>query len=119
MNSSRGRFPQDLLIILLQPLLCIPIILLSGAMLPLMGAIRHPSSAGWLMAFEIATTTALIGTLLLFLAKLPQYRSRIFWRIGSRDLPPQHQRLYRLAFLLLIPSLLTLAALVPLASRIH
>lgn len=58
-----------------------------------------------------------MGTVLLFFAKLPQYRAGDFLRVGCRHLPPTQQRLYRGAYWLIIPSLVVLLALLSVGGR--
>ena len=119
MTPHRNHFPQDMLALLVQPLVIAAFAIAFGSLLPIIFAVSHPSASGWFTTFYIATGASVFGALLLFFAKLPQYRAGIFWRIGSRHLPPFHQRLYRFAFLLLVPSCLALLILIPLAPRVR
>ena len=108
-----------MLAMLVQPLVIAAFAIAFGFLFPIVSAVSHPSASGWFTTFQVATGASIIGALLLFFAKLPQYRAGILWRIGSRHLPPFHQRLYRFAFLLLIPSCLALFILIPLASYVR
>jgi hypothetical protein len=51
------------------------------------------------------------------MAKLPAYRQGHFLRVGRRHLPARHQQLYLASFRIIIPALLTLAALVAAGQR--
>ena len=108
-----------MLALLFQPLIVVALAIAFSFLFPIVSAMRHPSVGVWFTTFYAATAASIVGALVLFLAKLPQYRAGIFWRVGSRHLPPFHQRLYRLAFILLIPSCIALLILIPLASRVR
>ncbi|ETK03001.1 hypothetical protein N425_01105 [Tannerella sp. oral taxon BU063 isolate Cell 2] len=82
-----------------------------------MNWLRHSDASTWLCAAGIAIGISVLGAVLLFLAKLPEYRAGIFFRIGSRHLPSAQQRLYRLSFWLVIPSVIVLLALLSAADR--
>jgi hypothetical protein len=90
-----------------------------GSLFPTINLLRHPTGLTWLWTFGIATGAALLGTVLLFVAKLPQYRTGIFLRLGARHLPPREQRLYRVSFWLIVPSVLVLVALLFASHRFH
>jgi hypothetical protein len=94
---------------LLAILLVIPVIgILSGMLLPVINGVRH----GQLVApFWIALSTAVVGVVLLFWARLPLYREHKFFSFGSRSLPPKSVPIYRAAYALLIPSVLFLLLL--------
>jgi hypothetical protein len=120
MSPRRNLFPPDLHILMFQPVLLLVLITaLSSVLLPIINGIRHPSVNGWLTTFYIAASVALLGTALLFVAKLPQYRAGNFWQVGFRHLPPSHQRRYRLAFVLIVPSCLALLSLLALVARVR
>jgi hypothetical protein len=83
--------------------------ILCGMTLPLLYRI----GCGELIApFWIALSVATLGVLLLFWAKLPLYRERRFFSFGSRSLPAKSVPIYRVAYVLLIPSVLFLLLLV-------
>ena len=119
MKPQRNNFPPDMLALLFQPLVVVALAIAFSFLFPIVSAVRHPTVGVWFTTFYVATAVSFIGALLLFLAKLPQYRAGIFWRVGSRHLPPFHQRLYRLAFLLLVPSCIALLTLILLAPRVR
>lgn len=86
---------------------------------PVFNWMRHPTALPWLWALAISTGAAIVGTVLLFLAKLPQYSAGIFFQVGPRHLPRAQQRLYRRAFWLIIPSLFVLLALLFVAGQFN
>jgi len=98
------------------PVMMLAAMLLVAPMTPVINWLLHPTSVAWLWALGIATGTSILGTVLLFLAKLPQYRAGIFFRIGSHGLPERQQRLYRISFWLIVPSIVVLLALL---SAVH
>jgi hypothetical protein len=49
-----------------------------------------------------------LGVLLLFLARLPLYRQRRFFTLGSKALPELHRKLYKIAYGVVISSVLLL-----------
>jgi hypothetical protein len=46
----------------------------------------------------IAVALAVIGTILLFIARLPLYRQGKFFTFGSKALSPGHRKVYRIAY---------------------
>jgi hypothetical protein len=116
--SERRPFPTDLSALLFPLPLVLVAMLSSSAVFSIRSWFRHPDPAEWLLVFYVATAVAFAGAAVLFFAKLPQYRERAFLRIGWRHLPRRHQRLYGIAFVLLVPSLAVLATLLRAAARI-
>jgi hypothetical protein len=119
MSTHRGRFPPDMAVLLLPPIILVVMLVALSFLFPFFNAVRHPTPAGWLVALYLATAGATIGTILLFCAKLPQYRSGIFFRFGPSHLPLRSQRLYRLAYRFIVPSCLALLILLMIASRVR
>ncbi len=109
--KSGNWFPLDLAALLFSPIIIAAVALLMGSLFPVISWLRHPTPVSWLWALAIATGTSIVGVVLLFLAKLPQYRAGIFWRVGSQHLPPLQQQLYRASFWLIVPSVIVLLAL--------
>lgn len=108
--KDRNRFPLDLSVLLFP----IPFLIVSLLMAPLFAIVnwlRHPTPSAWLWAVGIASCTAVFGTVVLFVAKLPQYRAGIFLRIGSQHLPIREQRLYLISWWLIVPSIFVLLVL--------
>ena len=106
----RTRFPLDLAY-LLSPLPLIVAAVFGSLFFRITWWLVYPTPQAWLGILGFAFTTALTGALLLLWAKLPQYRAGIFFRVGCRQLPPLHQRLYRLAFRLIVPSLIVVSVM--------
>lgn len=113
----RDWFPLDLAALLFSPIIFGAVALLMGSLFPMINWLRHPTPLSWLWALGIATGTSLLGMVLLFLAKLPQYRAGVFLRVGCHHLPPRQQQLYRISFWFIIPSVLILSALLAVAPR--
>jgi hypothetical protein len=87
-------------------LFTIPLIALSaGMLLPALIALRR---GAFITAYWVTLVMALVGTGLLFWARLPLYRQRRFFSFGSHALPPASVSIYRTAYALLIPSILVL-----------
>jgi hypothetical protein len=114
--KSRNWFPLDIAALLSFPIIVLAVMVLMVPIFPVINWLRHPTASAWLWALALSTGASLFGIVLLFLAKLPQYRAGIFLRVGSHDLPPRQQRLYRLSFWLIIPSVIVLLALL---SAVH
>jgi hypothetical protein len=106
-------------VLLFQPIAVIVMMVALGLLFPFFNAVRHPTPTGWLTTLYVATAAAAVGIVLLFCAKLPQYRAGIFLRFGSSHLPLRSQRLYRLAYRVIIPSCVTLLILLAVASRVQ
>jgi hypothetical protein len=49
-----------------------------------------------------------LGIFLLFFSRLPLYRQRRFWTFGPRELPAFNRKLYWLAYLFFVASILLL-----------
>jgi hypothetical protein len=115
--KSRNWFPLDLAALLFLPIIALGVMLLMERISPIINWLRHPTAFAWLWALGIVTGTSILGTLLLFLAKLPEYRVGIFFRVGCHHLPPPQQRLYRVSFWLIVPSIIVLLVLLSAAYR--
>jgi hypothetical protein len=69
--------------------------LLSAMFLPLLNAVRHTGDATILYT---ALAFGVVGSALLFFARLPLYQQRRFFTFGSSALDERHKRLYRWAY---------------------
>ncbi len=87
------------------PIICI----LTGVLLPVLGAIRQ-AEAWNLFVTGLALATA--GVLLLGYARWPLYRQKRFFCFGSRLLDTPHRRCYRAAYVLIIAAILLLLMIV-------
>ena len=71
----------------------------------------------WLQAADIskiyltAVGLGAVGAVLLYIARLPLYRSRKFWTVGPKQLNQAHRKIYWLAYGFVVLSLMTFAAL--------
>ena len=81
--------------------------LISACYIPAVVSARRGDPA----AFWIAFGAAVIGIVLLFIARLPLYRQGKFLTFGSKDLPPLHRRLYHAAYLFIGLSVVTMLLL--------
>ncbi len=82
--------------------LAIPAVLVvSGVLIPLLAGVRQ----GDLTSVCIALASALVGIVLLFVAKWPLYRHRQYFTFGSKSLPEGRRPLYRIAYIFIAASL--------------
>jgi hypothetical protein len=114
----RNWFSPDLAALLSAPIIMGAIAVLGGWLFPVVNWLQHPTGLAWLWALGIATGTSIFGIVLLFLAKLSQYRAGAFLRVGCDHLAPRQQRLYRLSFWLIVPSVIVLVALLSAVHRL-
>lgn len=115
--KSRHWISPDIAMLVFSPILLLAISLLTGLSYPIVTCLRHPSALAWLWALGVATSTSFIGIMFLFFAKLPQYRAGILLRVGCQHLPSRQQRLYRLSFWLIVPSIVVLLGLLSAAQH--
>jgi len=101
-KSSNWYFPPDLGCLLFSWIWIALIAILAGGILPLISKLR---SGDVLEIFYTALGLSGIGTILLFLARLPLYRQRRFLTFGPRQLGRFHRRLYWLAYLFVFASI--------------
>jgi hypothetical protein len=101
-KSSNWYFPADLICLLF---LWIGIPAIAIFTCDIMSLLSSLTSADALRLFCSALGFAVVGTVLLFLARLPLYRQRKFWTVGPRDLDQPHHRLYWLAYLFVLTSI--------------
>jgi hypothetical protein len=88
-------------------LLIIPTIaILASILLPVLSSLK---AADALNLFYSGLGIGSIGIMLLFFARFPLYRQRKFLAFGPRELPAFHRKLYWLAYLLVVASVLLLA----------
>jgi len=88
-------------------LLIIPAItILATILLPILSLLE---AAGALNLFYSGLGIGSLGIVLLFLARFPLYRKHNLLTIGPRELPAFHRKLYWLAYLFVVASVLLLA----------
>jgi len=105
-KSSNWYFPPDLGCLLFSWVWFGLIAILAGGILSLISKLR---SGDVLAIFYAALGFSGIGTILLFLARLPLYRQRRFFTFGPRALDRHHRRVYWLAYIFVIASIGLLA----------
>ncbi|MDD5138657.1 MAG: hypothetical protein PHY43_00170 [Verrucomicrobiales bacterium] len=82
----------------------IPIIAIGvSCLLPSLNSLKSRDLAD---LFYTALGTGCLGSVLLFFARLPLYRQRQFWTFGPRELPSFNRKLYWLAYLFVVASVL-------------
>jgi hypothetical protein len=105
-KSSNWYFPPDLGCLLFSWIWIVLIMVLGGGILSLVSRLR---SGDVLEIFYVSLGCSGIGTILLFLARLPLYRQRQFFSVGPWALDRSHRRLYWLAYVFIFASLGLLA----------
>jgi hypothetical protein len=78
-----------------------------GCFLPWLNSARHGNPA----PFYASLLFAIVGVILLFLARLPLYHQKKFFSLGSRHLSGIHRKLYHFAYLCIGVSILIMALL--------
>jgi len=93
-NESDWCFPRDWLFFFkLQALPLIALLIAPLVIWFVMGTGRGDPTFVW-----IASILAVVGIVLLFIARLPLYRQRRFLAFGSKALPTAYRRVYRVAY---------------------
>lgn len=105
-KKSNWYFPTDLGCLLFSWFWIALIAFLAGGILSLISKLK---SANILEIFYAALVFSTIGTILLFFARLPLYRRKQFLTFGPKHLDGIHRKIYWLAYLFVIISLLLLA----------
>jgi hypothetical protein len=104
-KSSNWYIPPDWAA-LLSVQLVIPIIaIVASCLLPSLNFLKTRDA---IVLFYAALGTGSVGSILLFFARLPLYRQRRFWTFGPRELPSFHRKLYWLAYMFVVISILLL-----------
>ena len=96
-EKTDWQFPPDLGCLLVVPLVAT----LAGFIVPLLAIARQENT----MFFLLAITVSAMGVFLLFLARLPLYREKRFFCLGSSALPESHRKLYRAAWKIILVGL--------------
>jgi hypothetical protein len=66
--------------------------------------------------YGIGVVAGVLGSVMLFAARLPLYKQRRFWTIGPQQLDRKHRRIYWLAYVFVAASLFVLGTV---GSRAH
>ena len=108
-KPSHRYLPEEV-VGLLSTILLMPTIVaigvLNAMLLPSITSLRRMDISS---LFWVGLAAGILGVVLLFLARLPLYWQRRFWAFGPRQLDRFHRRLYWLAYLFVIASILLLA----------
>jgi hypothetical protein len=105
-KSSDWYVPPDWLAQLSLLLVLPTIAILASILLP---ALSFLKAADALNLFYSGLVIGSLGIVLLFFARFPLYRQHKFFTLGPRELPPFHRKLYWLAYLFVVASVLLLA----------
>src|ERR1039458_1190774 len=105
-KSSDWYVPPDWLAQFSLVLMLPTIAILSAMLLPVLSFLK---TAGALSLFYSGLGIGSLGIVLLFFARLPLYRQHRFLTFGPRELPAFHRKLYWLAYLFVVVSVLMLA----------
>ncbi len=104
---SKGYVPRDWLVLLGLQVIIPAIGIIAACFLVALFRARQ----GDLTLLWIALALGVTGVVLLFVARLPLYRQGKFFTFGSEDLPETHRRIYRIAYVFIILSVLLILAL--------
>jgi hypothetical protein len=100
---SNQNFPADWAALLSFHLI-IPIIAIAAScLLPSLNFLKRGDVA---ILYYAALGAGSFGSVLLFFARLPLYRQHRFWTFGPRELPSFNRKLYWLAYLFVVVSVL-------------
>ena len=80
-------------------------VILASCLLPALAQLKEANAVD---LFYSGLALGCFGIVLLFLARLPLYRQRRFWTFGPSALPNFHRKLYWLAYLFVVASVLLL-----------
>jgi len=104
-KSTWIPLPPDVLALMFLPLIVSVISILSASLLwPVL-------RGGVLSVFLAAVAAGVVGVALLFFARLPLYRSGLFFSFGPGSLDARHRKLYRRAYGLVAVSVFVMLAL--------
>jgi len=106
-KKSDWQFPADFLAMFGMAIVPLIVALVAGVLLtPLFRARSGDPTMLW-----VAVGLAIIGIVLLFIARLPLYRQRRFFTLGPGALDEPHRRIYRWAYRFIAASVLLLLLL--------
>ncbi len=104
-KSDWSPLPPDMVVTVFSPLIILGISMLTTSMF------MHLQRGGVLAVFSVGIAAGFIGVVLLFLARLPLYRSGQFFTFGPRLLDSVHRRLYQWAYGFVTASVIVLVLL--------
>ena len=87
-----------------------------GVMLACFVQLAHKAPLG---SLAFATSTLLLGFLAFLAAKLSVYQTGVWFSFGTKSMAPNMKNLYRMGYLLMIPSAISLLLLSLLVLRLH
>ena len=102
-NTDWG-FPLDMAALILAPIM---VWLLAAILLPALRVRQGDPTP-----IYVALCVGLAGIVLLFIARLPLYRQHKFLTTGPKELTGIHRKLYWIACVLIVPSILALLFMV-------
>jgi hypothetical protein len=105
-KSSDWYVPPDWLAQLSLVFILPAIAILASILLPALSFLKTTDA---LNLFYSGLGIGSLGIILLFFARFPLYRQRKFLTFGPRELPAFHRKLYWLAYLFVVASVLLLA----------
>ena len=97
--------PPELGCFFMLPSQIVILILSSYIVFPLINELK---SGDAVRLYSAGLGCGVIGIVLLFFARLPLYRQRRFWTVGPRELDRFHRKLYKLAYVFVVLSILLL-----------
>jgi|SRR5580692_1023132 hypothetical protein len=104
-RASDWHVPADWAALLSFHLIIPVIAIIASCLLPSLSFIKSQNAV---ILFYAALGAGSLGSILLFFARLPLYRQRRFWTFGPRELPAFNRKLYWLAYLFVVASVLLL-----------
>ena len=107
MNKKRSDWylPEEVLGLLSTIFFVPAIAVIAGLLLPSITTLQRVDVA---RLFSIGLSAGVLGVVLLFFARLPLYRQRRFLTFGPRELDRFHRRLYWLAYMFVVASIVVL-----------
>lgn len=106
-DKSDWKLPKDMLV-----LFSVSFVVPSGTIflacfLPMFSKARRGDPT----LFWITVSIAIVGVVLLFIAKLSIFRQGKFFTFGTKVLPEKHKKIYRFAYCLIVASMIIMLLL--------
>jgi hypothetical protein len=109
-SSKKTKGPEDSYFPLDIAAVLAPV-LLAAVLVYVTCAISWAKAFGDTSLLNLALWLGGIGAAMLLVARIPLYRQRRFFTLGPKSLAGIHRKLYYLAYLLIVPSIVLLALL--------